>query len=306
MLVKNTMQQMIENNRLVLMEAAIVERLRRSSDIELHNELLNAPLIYEQNGKKALGKLYQEYVDIAFESSVPILLFTPTWRANQSRVKNANISQAINIDAVHFMQEFRNSQTNHKNEIKIGGLIGCKNDCYKPNEGLSASEAQAFHSWQIEQLVLGGVDYLIAETLPNVNEALGIAKAMETTGIPYIISFVLSRDGRILDGTNIIDAIEIIDSRTVNKPLGYLFNCSFPAFICPDKQPKKLFKRLIGCQANASSMDHCDLDGAAQLEAETVSEWGSLMLKLNYEYVMKILGGCCGTNGEHLRYISGK
>ncbi|MCN4145034.1 MAG: hypothetical protein LC437_08435, partial [Thiohalomonas sp.] len=92
---KNNMQQMIENNRLLLMEAAIVERLRRSSDIELHNELLNAPLIYEQNGKKALGKLYQEYVDIAFESSVPVLLFTPMWRANQSRVKNANIPNQL-------------------------------------------------------------------------------------------------------------------------------------------------------------------------------------------------------------------
>ncbi|MCU7818377.1 MAG: homocysteine S-methyltransferase family protein, partial [gamma proteobacterium symbiont of Lucinoma myriamae] len=162
---KNNMQQIIDNNRLVLMEAAIVERLRRSSDIKLHDELIHAPLIYENNGKKVLEKFYQEYVDIAFESKVPILLLTPTWRANQSRVEHSGMSQSINIDAVHFMQEFRNSQTSHKNKIKIGGLIGCKNDCYKPNEALSASEAQVFHSWQIEQLVLGGVDYLIAETL---------------------------------------------------------------------------------------------------------------------------------------------
>ncbi len=299
------MQQIIENNQMLLMEAAIVERLRRAGEVELHHSLLNAPLIYKQNAKKALQNIYQEYVDIAFEFGLPILLFTPTWRANRSRVQNSNISESVNIDAAHFMQELRNTQTNTEVEIKIGGLLGCKNDCYKPDEGLSVSQAQAFHSWQIEQLVLGGVDFLIAQTLPNVNEALGIAKAMQSTGIPYIISFVISRDGSILDGTTLIDAVEYIDSETTHKPVGYMVNCSFPAFICPDKQPNKLFKRLIGCQANASSMDHCDLDGAKQLQTDTVSEWGRLMIELNNEYGVKILGGCCGTNSDHLKYIVG-
>lgn len=285
------------------MEAAIVERLRRSSDFKLHPDLVNAPLIYQQNGRKGLGKLYKEYVDIAVEAGAPILLCTPTWRASRSRVQKSELSESINIDAAHFMQAIRSSQSNH--EIKIGGLVGCKNDCYKPNEGLSASEAQAFHSWQIEQLVQGGVDCLIAETLPNVNEALGIAKAMEVTRTPYIISFVISREGCILDGTSLIDAVEYIDLKTTYQPLGYMVNCSFPAFLCLDKQPQKLFKRLIGCQANASSLDHCELDEANQLEADSLSEWGDLMIELNNEYGVKILGGCCGTGGEHLRYIAG-
>ncbi len=69
------------------MEAAIVERLRRSTDCELHPDLVNAPLIYEEHGKKALSKIYQEYVDIAANSVQNILLCTPTWRANYSRVK---------------------------------------------------------------------------------------------------------------------------------------------------------------------------------------------------------------------------
>jgi len=42
-------------------------------------------------------------------------------------------------------------------------------------QGLSREEAELFHSWQVDQLASAGADYLIAETLPNVEEARGIA-----------------------------------------------------------------------------------------------------------------------------------
>ena len=111
-------------------------------------------------------------------------------------------------------------------------MIGCKNDCYKPNEGLLAVESEQFHSWQIDQLAKAGIDFLIAVTLPNTQEAKGIAKAMEKTGIPYIISFVIARNGRILDGTDLNVAIDIIDSATNQKPLGFMVNCAYPTFLC--------------------------------------------------------------------------
>ena len=293
----------ILNNK-ILIEAAVVERLRRSNNIDLHLELVNAQLVYDKYGQEELLKIYQEYVDIATEAQLPILLCTPTWRANYQRVSQSDFPMSINIDNAEFLQKFKNSQKNKKVQIKIGGLIGCKNDCYKPDEALSVSEAESFHSWQIKQLALGEVDYLIAQTLPNVDEALGIAKEMEKTNIPYIISFVISRDGLVLDGTSLLEAINYIDNNTSVKPLGYMVNCAYPSFLCPASQPKELFERLIGYQANASSLDHCDLDGSKQLESDTVSQWGDLMIELNEKYGIKILGGCCGTNGDHLRYIS--
>ena len=182
-------------------------------------------------------------------------------------------------------------------------MIGSKNDGYNPSEGLSAYEAEEFHAWQIDQLAQAGVDYLIAATLPNVEEAIGIAKAMGKTGLPYIISFVISRDGRVLDGTDFSAAIDRIDSSTKQKPLGFMVNCSYPSFFCAAKQPASLFTRIIGCQANASALDHCDLDCVDQLKAEAVSDWGKEMFMLNRSYGVKIMGGCCGTTAEHLLYL---
>jgi len=298
------MHQLLKNNRLVLMEASIVESLRRSDDISLHPILMNAPLIYEEAGRKALNRLYQSYIDIALEAKKPFLMCTPTWRANHSRVMEAKTRPTINIDIANFLKELRDTQGSGKENIKIGGMIGCKNDCYKPEEGLSAEEAEQFHSWQLGQLKQGGVDFLIAETLPNIEEAIGIARAMESTALPYIISFVISRDGRVLDGTDLKTAINIIDTETDKQALGFMVNCAYPSFLCAASQPPEVFKRLVGYQANASSMDHCDLDGAEELHQEDTAEWGDLMLELNRSYGVKILGGCCGTGEEHLRYIS--
>ncbi len=297
------MKRLFENNDLILMEAAIVEQLRRSKGIELHPTLVNAPLIYTMSEGDVLKSIYQDYIDIAVAADVPFLMCTPTWRTNQARVKASTINQTINGDAVRFMQKLRESNPAAKDTIKIGGMIGCKHDCYKPDEGLAADEAEDFHSWQVNYLAEAGTDFLIAATIPSVEEATGIAKAMAKTDIPYIISFVISRDGSVLDGRALDEAVERIDASTIQQPLGYMVNCAYPTFLCASQQPATLFKRLIGYQANASSLDHCDLDGADELEAESVSDWGDGMVDLNKNYGIKIMGGCCGTGNEHLRYI---
>jgi len=297
------MKQLFENKEMVLMEAAIVEQLRRASDIELHDTLLNAPLIYDRKGQQALIKLYQDYIDIAKKANLPFIMCTPTWRASYERVYSSDLNHSINIDAAQFMREIRSLPHNSQSNIKIGGMIGCKNDCYLPNKALSASESEQFHSWQINQLSQGAVDFLIAETLPSVEEAVGIARAMENTGLPYFISFVIDRNGIVLDGTTLIDAVRRIDLLTQRNPLGYMVNCAYPTFLCAAHQPKELFSRLVGYQANASSLDHCDLDNAAHLKTEKVSEWGEAMLELHRRYGLSILGGCCGTGVEHLLYI---
>ena len=298
------MKSILEKHDLILMEAAIVERLRRANDISLHPDLVHAPLIYDDKSRKELERLYHEYISIAIRAELPFIMCTPTWRTNFERVTQSQVNPNINSDAVSFMKGLRDGQDSGKTVIKIGGLIGCKNDCYKPEEGLSVAEAETFHWWQIEQLAQAGVDFLIAETLPNIEEAIGIAKAMEKTAMPYIISFVIDRSGYVLDGTSLWDAVTSIDSATRRQPLCYMINCSYPTFICAEKQPADLFSRLIGCQANASSLDHCNLDESTRLETESVTEWGEAMLTLHRKYGMKILGGCCGTGVAHLKYLA--
>lgn len=303
LLSRETLQQQLANHALILMEAAVNERLRRAPGVALHPELANAPLIYAPISATALRAIYQEYIDIAAAAGLPLLLCAPTWRAGRERVEGSGVAGSVNRDAVRFMTELRTAQAS-ADSIYIGGLLGPRNDCYQPEQGLSVVQARDYHAWQIEQLVRAGVDYLLAETLPNVNEALGIAQTLAATEVPYLISFVIGRDGRVMDGTRLGDAVRYIDANTCRRPLGYMVNCAYPAFLCPQHQPPELFERLIGIQANASSLDQCELDTAECLHAEPVPVWGKLMRELNSVYGMRLLGGCCGTDGEHLRYLA--
>lgn len=114
---------------------------------------------------------------------------------------------------------------------------------------------------------------------------------------------ILRRYRELLDGTSLADAIEQIDNLTSRSPTGYMINCAYPTFLCAAQQPESVFARLIGFQGNASSLDHSQLDCSDQLHMNSVNEWGEEMLTLNEVYGIKILGGCCGTNSDHLRFI---
>lgn len=147
------------------------------------------------------------------------------------------------------------------------------------------------------------MDFLIAETLPALCEAIGIAQAMAATKYPYIISFVINRKSQVLDGTSLEYAFRTIDSLCDRPPLGYMINCSHPSFLRAKEQPDLVLSRLIGMQANASSLDHADLEGSATAQVDAIPEWGNQMVELNTKFGVKILGGCCGTSAAHLQYI---
>jgi S-methylmethionine-dependent homocysteine/selenocysteine methylase len=298
-----TLEEALNQNNYVLMEAAVNEVLRRSNESLLHPRLGNALLIYEESGKKELSRLYRGYIEIAERAGTPILICTPTWRANIERIIEVEVSHDVNGDAVHFMKKIRKRYGDWSSNIILGGLIGCKNDCYKPEEGLSLEEAKTFHSWQVEKLANADVDFIMAATLPSVPEAIGIAQSISETNVPYIISFVINKEGRILDGSRISHACNAIDSLCSNPPVGFMVNCAFPSFYKPQEEDKSLIDRLIGYQANASSLDHSELDNTEILQVDDISEWGDRMIDLYRRFGVKIIGGCCGTGGQHLQYI---
>lgn len=294
----------LQATRVMLTEAAIAERLRRRDDVELHPALFNTPLIYEEHGRRCLQEIYGQYRTVASEAGVPILLCAPTWRVDRHRITGAGFNLSLNRDAVRFMRGLQTLWQDDASPVYVGGLVGPKNDCYAANEALPEAEAEAYHVWQVGELAEAGVDVVIGQTFPAVSEALGVARACGAVGVDCLISFVINRRGEVLDGTPIAEAIAAVDAGTVDRPAGYMVNCVYPTFLLPEQQPVSLFDRLVGIQANASSLDHDQLDGSVELRQDDLREWGELMLRLHRDYGLKILGGCCGTDDTYLRYMA--
>jgi len=293
----------------IITEGSVIERLKREFNYPLDKYLSNALMIYDDEGKILLEKIYREYIDIAKSADLPIMMLTPTWRANKERAINANADmEKINIDAFNFVNTIRKSYESFSEKIFIGGLTGCKGDAYKPEETLDENEAYLFHKEQMHVLANAGVDFLFASTLPALSEAKGIAKAMSETKISYIISFVIRDDGSLLDTTPLPEAIKIIDNSLSTPPTFYMTNCIHPdvlnsSFLNVKDEQNILQKRLFGIQANSSSKRPEELDELEVLDQDTPANWAKGMVDLNKKYNLKILGGCCGTDAEFISSV---
>lgn len=300
------MQSLLETYPKILAEAAITERLRRLPGIDLHPTLFNTPLIYEEAAGTAMAGLYRQYIDVAAAANLPLLLAAPTWRLDRERVPAAGVPSTIVRDAVAYLQRIRDDARRDgvNIPIRISGLLGPKGDCYRPEQGLPAAEAEDFHAWQIEELAAAGVDALLSQTMPAVDEALGMARAMARSGLPVLVSFCPNPRGELRDGTPLPEAVRRIDDAVSEPPLGYLVNCAYPTHLHAADQPPELFDRLIGIQANASSRDPAELEGESASRQDRLEDWDEAMLDLHRNHGMKILGGCCGTTDEHLRTLS--
>ena len=153
------------------------------------------------------------------------------------------------------------------------------------------------------------VDYLFACIMPTLPEAIGMAKAMEKSGLPYIISFMIRSNGCLLDGTSIDEAIRQIDLATIHRPLAYMSNCvhskvMYQALQQEVNQTQLVRERYIGIQANTSSLSPEELNEADVLKVDDFDELMDYMRLLHKEYSFKIFGGCCGTNEKHIQAIA--
>lgn len=303
-----SLQTILKKRGAVLAEAAICERLRRVDGIDLHPSLFNAPLIYDAKASAVMCDIYLEYIDIARQFSLPVLIDAPTWRLDAERVAAAEVPRSINRDAVDFIREVQ--KRSGYNQVYVGGLVGPKNDCYDPNSALSPGDGALFHQQQAQELAEAGVDYLLAQTMPAVSEAEGVARAMLSTGVPSIVSFCINQQGSVLDGVPLGEAIERLDTQLKgldgqgDKLLGFQVNCSHPDFISEGSMSPKNWRRLIGIKANASALSHAELERASSTIEDDIERWLAAMVSLNRKYGVKILGGCCGTHGRHLQAIA--
>jgi len=301
----SSIEQTFTRNQRILVEFAVAEQLRRLPGIELHPTLFNTPLVYGSvEEQAALASVYLKYLETANRAGLPILLTAPTWRLDARRVAEAEgIPALINTDAVDFVSNLV-AESNTSGRTHVGALVGPKEDCYRPDLAPSAEEAAEFHAPQIEELAATDTVFLLAQTLPSVAEALGIARAMAESSKPYLISFCTGPDGNVLDGTPLPEAMARIDeaSSSARPPLGYFVNCTYPSFLT-DRYPAGSLKRLIGIQANGSAKDVCALEAADATEAEPVDIWAKEMVRLHATQGVLALGGCCGTSAEHMRAI---
>jgi homocysteine S-methyltransferase len=296
---------------LVLAEGSVVERLRRHPAGLLDPHVANAGLLFDPEGREALAGIYRDYLDIGLRHGLPTLLLTPTWRANAERLARAGLAgRDVFTEAVGLLAGLRDEVGGRGASVFIGGLVGCRGDAYQPAEALPREEAAAFHGPHVEALARAGVDFLVAQTLPALSEAEGLALVMARTGAPFLLSFVLRPTGTLLDGTPLGEAVARIDSLPGARPTAYMVNCVHPSAFREGLSRQlaaspSLGARVVGLQANTSRLSPEELDGRAELDSEPPDAFAREMARVHAELGTRLLGGCCGTDERHIAALAG-
>ena len=266
-------------------------------------------LLDSAEGRQQLKQYYASYLAVARDHGTGFVLDSPTWRANPDwGVKlgyDAAALNAINVRSIAFLEELRSDWERPAAPCVISGAIGPRGDGYKAGN-MDAAEAEDYHRAQIAAFADGGADMVTAYTLTSVNEAIGIARAAQSEGIPSAISFTVETNGRLVKGETLREAIEAVDRETDRAVEYFLINCAHPThFENALKAGETWTERIHGLRANASTKSHAELDESETLDSGDPADLGRRYVALRRAFPkMRILGGCCGTDHRHVEKIA--
>jgi 5-methyltetrahydrofolate--homocysteine methyltransferase len=157
---------------------------------------------------------------------------------------------------------------------------------------------------QVEALLDGGVDLLLVETIFDTLNAKAALFAIEEVkderkiDIPIMVSGTITdASGRTLSGQT-VEAFLISISHIPLLSVG--FNCALGAH-----QLKPYLKQLSqNTSFNISAHPNAGLPNAFGQYDETPKEMQAQIKEYLDENLINIIGGCCGTNPEHIKLIA--
>ena len=240
------------------------------------------------------------------------MLIPPTRRVNVESVKESKYrDKQIISDSCALLSRIKDSYHDFPQNIMIGGLVGCKGDAYCGNNPLGFDESYSFHRNQALQFQKENINFLFAGIMPEMSETRGIAKAMADTEIPYIISFMIHKNGCMIDGTPISEAIGLIDDQVTIKPVCYMTNCVHPTNLIQAlsneiNRDRSQLNRFKGIQANASILSPEELNNSTVLHQDDYNHIIEEMCSMYTHFGLKIFSGCCGTDDKFLDNLSRK
>ena len=265
-------------------------------------------LLRNETGRKVLEKYYHSYLSIAEKYQIGFVIESPTWRSNSDWGVKLGYTHdelfALNKQSIKFIREVAEKFTSLSRVI-VSGNIGPRGDGYRADLLMTAAQSKAYHADQVKAFALSDVDIITAATITYSNEAIGIVEAARSFALPVVISFTVETHGKLPGGESLKEAIENVDAATDHYSEHFMVNCAHPEHFKNEFLGNGDWKgRIGGIRANASLKSHAELDESTELDAGD-----KCLLASGYEELfrllpsIKVVGGCCGTDWEHLEEI---
>ena len=261
-------------------------------------------LLDTATGQAALTRYFDHFLALARAGGTGFVLDTATWRANMGWAGAMGMDGAAirsaNLRAVEFAKAYRTRHEDEALPILVNGVVGPAGDGYRADQALTAAAAEQLHGFQVQALADGGADMISAITMTYPAQAIGIARAAKSRGLPHVLSFTVETDGHLPNGQPLQQALAETEAETGGSALFYMVNCAHPEHFARDLSGP-MRSRIGGIRANASRQSHAELDESTSLDDGDPVEFGHFYAAFGRSLPnLRLVGGCCGSDHRHV------
>jgi homocysteine S-methyltransferase len=185
-------------------------------------------------------------------------------------------------------------------EVLVAGSVGPLGVQIEPLGKLSYDEARDAFKEQVRGLLEGGVDLIVLETfalIAELDQAIRAVKELDRE-IPIMAQVTINDDGNLLSGSTLESFVKGVENTGVDT-LG--LNCSVGprAMLDALETLKTLTAMPLSVQPNAGLPQSIGGRNIYMTSPEYMAEYAKRFIQTG----ATIVGGCCGTNPDHIRAI---
>ena len=241
--------------------------------------------------------IHEEYLQSGAE-----ILETNTFGANRFRLARhglASRTAEINAAGVRIAREAaEHLKEKQAGDAWIAGSVGPLGVHLEPLGKTGLDEARAAFAEQIAALAEAGVDLLMIETMPALNEAREALLAAKETApdLPVFVMVTVDDDGNCLDGSSPEHAATLLTEWGAD---GIGCNCSTgPATVLTAIEVMRAATSLpLAAMPNAGMPRAVEGRNIYLCSPEYMASFARKAIKAGAQFV----GGCCGTTPNHIR-----
>jgi homocysteine S-methyltransferase len=287
------LQKRLQRGEKILMDGGMgTEILRRGLPTTLPlwsaEVLLTHPEIVQQ--------IHEDYINAGTE-----IIITNTFRTTERAFTKGSIADKAHDTTVLACQLVHQAveQAKPSHPVYVAGSIAPLEDCYSPELTPSPEDLQREHYTYAKDLVEGGADFLLLETMITLQETMAAVRAAEELNYPFAVSFCVNQQGKLLGGETLEQAVRAVEAA---NPLFIGVNCVSPEIATQMLRTlRELTTRPLSVYAQG--------DGGP----DDKQGWGFTEEKNREHYVAhakqwieagaQVIGGCCGTNPTYIERL---